>query len=78
MLAYIIENYQDTYNIYYKGHPGHNDNNSFIESVISQGEEIGYNTLDDLIFVYNKDKATSQETFYVEGITNNFNDVHNY
>ena len=142
MLAYIIENYQDTYNIYYKGHPGHNDNNSFIESVINQGEEIGYkdlltnelkktqikkgneiivlesqisseelttyhaletnglhfdkfassgffsnallgiengyNTLDDLIFVYNKDKATSQETFYVKGITNNFNDVHNY
>lgn len=140
MLAYIIENYQDTYNIYYKGHPGHNDNNSFIESAINQGEEIGYkdlltnelkktqikkgneiivlesqisseelttyhaletnglhfdkfassgffsnallgiengyNTLDDLIFVYNKD--TSKETFYVEGITNNFNDVHNY
>ena len=141
MLAYIIENYQDTYNIYYKGHPGHNDNNSFIESVINQGEEIGYkdlltnelkktkikkgneivvlesqisseelttyhaletnglhfdkfassgffsnallgiengyNTLDDLIFVYNKDNVTLQETFYVKGITN-FNDVHNY
>ena len=142
MLAYIIENYQDTYNIYYKGHPGHNDNNSFIESAINQEEEIGYkdlltnelkktqikkgneiivlesqisseelttyhaletnglhfdkfassgffsnallgiengyNTLDDLIFVYNKDNVTSKETFYVKGITNNFNDVHNY
>ncbi|WP_412031689.1 hypothetical protein [Metamycoplasma buccale] len=42
MLGYIVNTYQDKYNIYYKGHPGYNENESWIRNTINEHKNIYY------------------------------------